>query len=288
MSETQIHETQISNQVKVEIKGELRRYPVVYLNHERPIYGYTSPVLLRFGNEWWVGFLPPRFVESAEFAIHELKQAFYVIPIERELSSNSGAHKVLYHLSSPLDMLPRSDYNPVALYTIEKIYKFPRGARPNPESLEILKKQYKYYIAWTVREGIDVLWILRYETYNYGIDIRIEGIESMEQLIRSMEYLQGNLRYMKVSDITMGDVYYERFEIYGHAIEPADRRSFINMLPVSVKIVTDYEKTVGILAFLKVDDDSKAIVRHEEHGEITLEPGYYILWHRKPIPEKVD
>jgi len=300
MHETQIPETQIQNQlkqeIKIEIKGELRRYPVVYLHHDRPIYGFTQPVLLRFGHVWWVGFLPPRLTTSiypgkedtAEFAIHELKQPFYVIPIERELSSNTGRHKVLYYLESPLNLYPRSNFNPVALYTIDEIHRFPRGARPDPDYLEKLKDRGMYYIAWTVSEGVDILWILRYVSYNFGIDVRIEGIESMEQLIESMETLQGNLRYMKVNTIITNKLYYRRFRIYGHMIESEDPMGFVNILPVSIKLITDYERTVGILAFLEVGKDSRAIIRHERHGDVYLEPGYYILWHRKPTSQRED
>jgi len=296
MSQNQIPESQISNQnkIQIEIKGERRLRPVVYLHHEAPFYGFSLPVLLRFRNNekstWWVGYLPPKITDSAEFVIHVLKQPFHIVVLERERESRSGLHKVLYHLEVPLILHPETDYDPSALYIIEKIYKFPKGARPEPERLKRLKSEgvYYYYIAWTVSEGVDTLWILERVTSNFGIDIQINGFGSMESLINSMQTLQGNLKYMKIDSIAMEHSYYSKFNIYGHLIEPKDPMDFINILPVSIKIATESERFTGILAFLKVCQNSKARIVHEEHGEVILEPGYYILWHRKPIPEKVD
>ena len=161
--------------VKVRARGaEDVVYPVVYLTHEGPGFGFCRP---RFVDGKPIYLCVDSGVEP-EIMVKVLKRPFLVKLCHQV--SRSGKHSYKSHLLV-------EGY----LYLLEQEYSFPhRGTRLTDDEVEKLKQfnQWKPLVAWAVAEGYNLVWLL-----NEIGEVEAPKFWGVEEALRALKPVQGRL-----------------------------------------------------------------------------------------------
>lgn len=251
--------------MKVRVEGRRKLYPAIIAHHEGFDPVWVQPTIVSFTDDGeWINIIEKRYPASVDVAIFDANMPFLIIEDEKERESLSGYHKVI--VETPVNVLLK----------LKKRAVFPKGARPSPAELNVKDP----YVAWTVAEGVDTIWILEYFDVP-DVKVYVKFNVAREELKGRLEALQGNLYYAKINElekaISEPSPFKEvsKLRFYNHTI----RASLMEYMFIPARAI----KLTGVLFI--VDAKDKLTIESSEHGKTELPEGKYIFYHPKPVED---
>ena len=251
--------------VKINAGGEW--VPAVLADHEGAQYIFALPVKFIVGDRIYSRFILNYAVNSYHH-IHTLAMPFLVAVNTSEIVSNSGAHGLDGNLEPLLHYHP--DGSPIyvyGFYKLKQVIRFRKGYRPPANTCKNIKEP---FLAWTVEEGLDRIWLLEPVPLPEGaVEIQLPEWGELQ-----FQHLQGHLEAAPVEVGGNHEVLKRtKLVVYNHKFKQPVYNTPIVLPGVyrqpSWLVVTSWE----------VEVESR------DHPTAKLQPGAYILYHPRPLVE---